>query len=95
MSEHVKIMFIFGFDISSASKLCIALPVFCHGLYVMHEGLPVMQSLLVTHRSACYLPWSLHHVQRGLPVMQRVCLSHTMTEIMIHACRNHVMIQMC
>ena len=45
MSEHVKIMFIF--DLTSQAPLShIGLPVVCHGLYVMHEDLPVVQRLL-------------------------------------------------
>ena len=36
----------------------------------------------------------LYVMQIGLPVMQRVCLSHAMTEIMIHVCHNDVTIKM-
>ena len=49
MSNHVRITFIHQFDISCAFKLHKGLPVICHGMYVMHEGLPVMHEESVYH----------------------------------------------
>ena len=49
MSNHVRIMFIHGLDISHAFKSCKRLPVVCHDLDVMHEGLPVMHKESVCH----------------------------------------------
>ena len=50
MWNHVKIMFLYGFDVSHAFRSCKGLPVMCKGLYVMCEGLPVMcKGLPVMH----------------------------------------------
>ena len=51
MSNHVRITFIHELDISHASKSHKGLPVVNvhHGLYVMCEGLPVMQEESVCH----------------------------------------------
>ena len=46
MSEYVKMTYIYLFDIPSAPKSRIGLPVVQHGLYVMREGLPVAGRLL-------------------------------------------------
>ena len=48
MSKHVKIMFIYGFDMSHASKSCRCLPVIHNGLYVMHKGQPVAERVCLS-----------------------------------------------
>ena len=78
----------------STPKSHIGPPVIHHGLYVMHEGLPVVRRLL-GHMSVCLLSaMMLTSCTNGLPVMQRVCLSHAMTAIVIHACHNDIMVKM-
>ena len=48
MSNHVRIMYIHGFDISCTFRLHKGLPVMHDGLYAMCKGLPVIQRVCLS-----------------------------------------------
>ena len=99
MLSHIRITLIHGFDISHASRSYEGLPVACNGLYAMHEGLPVMQRVCLSHAmTAIVIHMQLqrcHDANVMISSMQCEHDENTMMSCLCHADVKQTMMMWC